>query len=324
MAEEILKDIFVLQIPLPNNPLKYLNSYYIKGNERNLLVDTGFNTEACYDALTTQLREINATMENTDIFLTHLHSDHSGLVPAVASDSSKVFIGENDRVIIERMLTPEYWYMVHEKFLRNGFTESELTKNRDNNPALKYMPSKQIEYSGVEEGFEFALGGHIFTAIFTPGHTPGHMCLYDKRRKILLSGDHILFDISPNIILWSEEGNSLGDYLSSLEKIRTLEIEHTLAAHRRPTGDCHGRINELIEHHAVRIAEAEKIVRNSPGISAYNAAAQMKWDIRAKSWADFPLAQKWFAVGEALAHLQYLYKTGAVKRDFVDGVFVFS
>ena len=65
-------------MPLPNNPLKALNAYLIKGRDRNLLVDTGFNREECRRALLGGLRLLDAPLDQTDIFITHLHVDHSG------------------------------------------------------------------------------------------------------------------------------------------------------------------------------------------------------------------------------------------------------
>jgi glyoxylase-like metal-dependent hydrolase (beta-lactamase superfamily II) len=76
MTEKIIENIYRIFVPLPKNPLKNLNAYLIKG-EKNLLIDTGFNMPECRRALMEGLSELDAEPGKTDIFLTHLHSDHS-------------------------------------------------------------------------------------------------------------------------------------------------------------------------------------------------------------------------------------------------------
>ena len=80
MAEQIVEDLWRLDIPLVGNPLKNLNSYLITG-QRSLLIDTGFRQEPCREAMERQLAEVGVDRDRMDIFLTHLHSDHTGLAP---------------------------------------------------------------------------------------------------------------------------------------------------------------------------------------------------------------------------------------------------
>ncbi|SHJ15406.1 Glyoxylase, beta-lactamase superfamily II [Dethiosulfatibacter aminovorans DSM 17477] len=324
MTKEIFKNIYLIEVPLPNNPLKNLNSYYIKGKKRNLLVDTGFNNDICYEALTEGLTEIGATMKNTDIFLTHLHSDHTGLCGRIASESSKIFIGSLDKTYLEYFCKGTYWDDTKDKFVNQGFSESEFLVNKDTNPIVKYAPPKDTLYTAVEDGHVFDLGGVRLETIFTPGHTPGHMCLYIRDKKILFSGDHIIFDITPNISPLPGITNSLGCYLKSLEKLKDLEVEHTLSSHRNAMGDDKKRINELIEHHMERLDEAYSIVENSGGLSSYEVASKMTWSVRLNDWKDFPPHQKWFAVGEAAAHLDYLQQNGKIHKYKRDNVYIYS
>ena len=80
------------------------------------------------------------------------------------------------------------------------------------------------------------------------------------------------------------------------------------------------RVDALLEHHARRLDELTAILRARPGSTAYEAAAHMTWNIRSRSWDDFPLAQKWFAVGEGIAHLDHLRRQGRLQREQQDGV----
>ena len=90
IIEEVLPNLFRIEIPLPKNPLKAVNSYVIKSSERNLIIDTGFNQEECESAMQTGLRKLEIDLRKTDFFITHLHDDHIGLVPKLATDNSKI------------------------------------------------------------------------------------------------------------------------------------------------------------------------------------------------------------------------------------------
>ena len=79
------------------------------------------------------------------------------------------------------------------------------------------------------------------------------------------------------------------------------------------------RIDELTQHHADRAAEALRILNSGP-LSAFDVAARMTWDIQCDSWEAFPVAQRWFATGEAISHLRFLEEEGKVVRRAVDGI----
>ena len=131
-------------------------------------------------------------------------------------------------------------------------------------------------------------------------------------------GDHVLFDITPNITAWPRMPDALGSYLRSLEKIRAYDVKLALPGHRRG-GDMHLRIDQLLEHHKRRLEEAFSAVKNHPGQPAYFLAGKMTWKIRASSWDTFPVAQKWFAVGECMSHLDHLMVQGRIRKELQGG-----
>ncbi len=102
--------------------------------------------------------------------------------------------------------------------------------------------------------------------------------------------------------------------MASLDKVNELEIDLTLPAHRRLIADPNARITELKEHHHRRLNEVVSILKQGPQ-HALQIASQMTWDLKADSWEEFSRAQKWFATGEALAHLRYLEEAGTVCRE---------
>ena len=101
MCEEILPDLFRIKIPLPESPLKYLNSYVIRDAERNLIIDTGLNRKECLDAMLKGLKKLDVELTRSDIFITHLHADHFGLVAKLASDSSDILFSRPEKELME-------------------------------------------------------------------------------------------------------------------------------------------------------------------------------------------------------------------------------
>ncbi len=312
--------MFRIEAPLPKNPLRSINSYVIKGDERNLVVDTGMNREECESVLRASYAELDLDLGSTDFFITHFHADHMGLVSHFATDTSLVYYNEIEAAFLGGSGKPGSFQSRMSVAARlNGFPEEEVNKSAENHPGFKYGPPQHPEFTIVSPGDILNVGEYAFEGISTPGHTVGHMCLYEKNKRILLSGDHVLGDITPNIAHEGGEGNPLGDYLDNLAKVDELEVDLVLPGHRSIFTTFHERIQELKDHHRVRCDEVLGILDGGE-MTVYEIAGRMKWNISAKSWADFPIMQKWFASGECNAHLIYLERQGKVQRKVVDGV----
>lgn len=324
MPELLLDNIYRIEIPLPRSPLKTLNSYFIKNpNGRNLLIDTGFNRKECKEATFNALEELQVDMDKTDLFITHLHSDHCGLASVLPRPGAKIYCSKIDGDIINANTTEEYWERLDETFIGYGFPRAEIGRNTDIHPGRKYNNERPIEFSIIKDGDIIKVGKYNLKCIMTPGHTPGHMCLYDEKEKILFSGDHILGDITPNICFGLDMEDPLKSYFDSLKLIRNLDIKHLFTAHREMVGDPYQRIDKLLDHHQIRLAEVMTIM-DGKTLNAYQVAGDMTWDIKCETWEDFPAQQKWFAVGEAISHLQYLVGIGKLKKELINDVYHYS
>lgn len=319
MVTQVAERLFRIPVPLPGNPLKNLNAYLIQG-PRNLLVDTGFRQAECRQALLAGLAELQVSLADTDLFLTHLHSDHAGLAPELLSPTSRIFISATDRVRLPGPACTTQWADFDALSLAAGFPAPLLKELETSNPARAPEPPPCDRYEPVSDGDQFHYGGYTFHALSTPGHTPGHMVLWEPDTGLLLLGDHVLFDITPNITTWPGYANPLGDYLHSLAQVRQLPVQLPLPAHRTVQKGFRTRIDEIIAHHHRRCSEALTVLSATPDLTAYDLTAQMTWQIRCRGWADFPVPQKWFAVGEASAHLEYLMAQGKVTRHLDGGL----
>ena len=318
MAKHIVENLWQLEIPLEGNPLKTLNSYLILG-ERSLLIDTGFRWESCRIAMERELAEVGVDRDQMDIFATHLHSDHVGLAAELIRPGCRILIGEIDGPGVEDYIEDDVWTELYAAYVQDGFSWEEIDHLWDENPAQEAAPTVWEQYEYIKDGEILSYGGYDLRCILTPGHTPGHICLYEENKGWLFCGDHVLFHISPNICRWTGVPDSLGDYLESLQKVRSLSVDLLLPAHREETGNLAARVDELTEHHLRRIEDAWQTVQEEPGLTGYEIAGRMRWKIRSRSWEDFPLQQKFFAVGEALAHLDYLEVRNRVERRLENG-----
>ncbi len=311
VIEQIRNDLYRAEIPLPRNPLKATNSYIMKGNPRNLVIDTGMNREECKTALLDAFDQLDVDMQKTDFFVTHLHADHVGLVDELSAENALIYFNEPDAEILNKK---DLWQLVVSLAGRHGFPEELVNMAIDSHPGQRYSPKDEVEFSMVEDGDILRYGEYELHCVVTPGHTGGHTCLYEPNLKYFFSGDHILGDITPNISTWLDESNPLAEYFKSLDRVYKMNVDLVLPGHRRLIKDCRGRIEELKNHHRARLDEVVEILSENGPKSAYEVASKMTWDLVAADWEDFPIMQKWFATGEALAHIRYLEVEGKVKR----------
>ncbi len=310
MVEQVRPDLYRIKVPLPDSPLKFLNSYVVRSAGRNLVIDTGLNRTSCFEAMKGGLEEARIDPDRTDFFITHLHADHFGLVSRLISGSSRVYFNRPDAETIEAW---PGWDPMVAYAAENGFPEGDLRRAIEQHPGFKFSSDWVPELNILQDGDIIDAGDYHFRCVHTPGHSVGHTCLYEPEKKILVSGDHILIDITPNIQCWSEIHNPLESYLASLKLAGDLEVDLTLPGHRRLITDHRSRITQLREHHQSRLGEVLRIMSNGP-MTAYEVASRMTWDIKCDSWDAFPLTQKWFATGEAISHLKYLKEKGLVAR----------
>ncbi len=321
MAEEIYPDLFRIKIPLPDSPLKYLNSYVIRGKDRHLIVDTGLNRKRCKTAMLAGLSEIKVDLKDADIFITHLHADHFGLVGELVTDTTTVYFNRPDTELIEHW---EGFEPMIRFAAKNGFPEDMLRQALSQHPGFKYGTDWIPSLNLLNDDDVLAVGNYRFSCVHTPGHTQGHTCLYEPTHRFLIAGDHLLEDITPNIQCWSEDTDPLKDYLESLDKVYPLAVDQVLPGHRRLFENFTGRITTLKGHHEQRLKEVADILTHADPMSAFAVAARMTWDIKADSWDAFPVPQKWFATGEALSHLRYLENKNIICRVQAEPVVLYA
>ena len=201
-----------------------------------------------------------------------------------------------------------------ERFLAEGFPADILEPISSATPFITFSMGESDErLTPLDDGDIITIGDMHLETVVTPGHTPGNAMFWLKEKGIMFTGDQVLFDITPNITTWAGIDDSLGDYLESLERIKQYPVKLALPGHRT-SGDYHLRIDELIHHHKLRVTEILDILHKEQHLNAYELTSRMSWNVRGGDWDHFPNTQKWYAVGECIAHLDYLRKENLIER----------
>ncbi len=160
-----------------------------------------------------------------------------------------------------------------------------------------------------EDGDRPEVPGWDLTALWTPGHSPGHLCFWEGGNRLMLSGDHVLPRITPNIPFHPQAGvDPLGDFLRSLDRVATFDADEVLPAHEHRFVSLSGRVDELKAHHEQRFAEVVTAIKDGV-TTAWDIAARMHWS---RSWDRIDGFMRRAAVGEAMAHLRALEVRGLV------------
>ncbi|MGH7330339.1 MAG: MBL fold metallo-hydrolase, partial [Polyangiaceae bacterium] len=165
----------------------------------------------------------------------------------------------------------------------------------------------------VEDGDVLTIGNRRLRVVWTPGHTPGHICLYDEERSVVFTGDHVLPQITPHIGYWIESDlDPLGKFLESLRKLKSLGAKSALPAHREPIDDVGGRLDVLFAHHDER--ESPLLESLSTTLTGAQIAAKLPWRRNQSKFDELPATERSFALVETLAHLEHLRARGIVER----------
>lgn len=322
MATEVLPGLYQLKVPIPNNPLGWVLPYLIPGDDGYTLVDSGWNTPEAFQALEEELRSVSVPFDRIKrLLVTHVHPDHYGLAGRIKEVSgAQVIIHQRERDFIRsRYRDPEQLLVRVATWLRDhGVPKDELADLQSAAMPVRgfVVPTEPDAVLWGGETLDF--GEYKFEVYWTPGHSPGHICFYERAKKTILTGDHVLPGITPNISLHPQQTtNPLGDYLASLERLKPLEVDDVLPAHEHSFKDLHGRLDELAHHHAERLDEMLAVIGDEAK-TGYEVASNIVWTIGALQ--DFSPWMRRAALGETLAHLEYAVYESRLRQFQIDGI----
>ncbi|WP_327428326.1 MULTISPECIES: MBL fold metallo-hydrolase [unclassified Streptomyces] len=317
-----------IRVPIPDNPLGNTLVYVVDTDRGPVLIDTGWDDPTSWDTLVEGLTGCGTSVaEIHGVVITHHHPDHHGLSGQVREASGAwIAMHAADTAIVRRTREnrPERWFAyMAAKLAASGAPEEHVAPLREARTSVR-RPSTLPGFSPalpdreIVPGELLALPGRRLRAIWTPGHTPGHVCLHleeDHPAQLpghgrLFSGDHLLPRITPHIGLYEDPDDAtiadpLGDYLDSLERVGRLDPAEVLPAHQHAFADAPSRVRELLAHHEERLTGLLALI--STPLTPWQLAERMEWN---RPWDQIPYGSRNIAVSEAEAHVRRLVKLG--------------
>jgi glyoxylase-like metal-dependent hydrolase (beta-lactamase superfamily II) len=322
-------NIHQIVVTMPDSPLANLNCYLIKGKDGWTMIDTGLFTEPSFDSLKAGLEKLGVAFNDIEtILITHIHPDHFGLTGRIKqlSPATKVIMHRWDADRIESRYI--HFFDLREKvgamLKRHGVPSYDASE-------LKSVSMPRLDHVRVTFPDSTVFGGEnidngLFNLeiIWTPGHSNGHICIYEPQNRVLFSGDHVLSVITPNVPYHVESGdNPLGDYINALHKIKFLPISLVLPGHKRIFKNLRARIEAIVDHHQRRKNEILEILKRDAS-NAYKISAKLKWNIPGADWDRLPGLHKRIAVMETIAHLESLRWEGLIERAGSDNLITYT
>lgn len=317
---ELFKGINQIKLPLSKAGPDTVNVYIIEGKDGNLMIDTGWNTLEAFNTLAQEMKNSGFAMKDiTNIVITHLHPDHMGLAGKVAELSgATIAVSETENKLIDSLYThPES--LISEMilfFMANGVPEWELKMLAEASYNIRNYVTPFKASTFLKPGDRVDMEPFAFQVIATPGHSPGHICLYEPEKKYLFSGDHILAEIVPNVGYHPLSGeNPLGDYVKALNDLSGLEVRFVFPGHSSVFSGLAPKIDDIQRFHQDRMNKIQRVMGVEQK-NAYDIAKAIPWIINGDETAYDKLEpiDRRLAVLETLAHLQYLVAEGRGKR----------
>ena len=233
-VEQVRPGLWSIPVPIPDNPLRYVLSYCFETSQGPVVVDPGWPTDEGIEALRQGLTAVGSDIESIHgLLLTHAHLDHHGLANTLRSMSGCwVAMHPVEEQTVARLRDVGALEAVNQRWLSAcGVPSDELT-------GAIWDPAEISARAGIvpdiliEDGEDAQVPGWSVAAIWTLGHTPGHLCFVVGEADVVLTGDHVLPRITSNVSSYYEDDKPLDPYLASFERMREFDSREALAGSR--------------------------------------------------------------------------------------------
>lgn len=314
-VEEVRTGLWSIPVPIPQNGLRYVLVYALELDDGVAIVDAGWDCDEAWQGLETGLATAGYQVADVrTVLVTHLHPDHFGLVGRVrARSGARVAMHSADARLVRHQEPVEAEDLAHlsrRQLCRAGGPE-RLYAEQHAMPLPRFGAGDGVDLA-VADGDRIDLPGWNLRAVWTPGHSPGHLCFIERDLGVLLSGDHVLPRISPNVSLMpGHSPDPLGTYLASLRKIAEVEVDEVLPGHEYRFRGLTERVHEMLHHHNERLSEIEAVVSEYSGMMAWQVTERLSWS---RPFHQMPAGLMRLALREILAHLLVLAEQGRLRE----------
>jgi len=316
-TEQVADCVYRIPLPMPGDHLKAVNVYALEGADGVTLIDGGWAQPAARAALDAGLAAIGARPSVIkQILVTHAHRDHYTLAVVLRREfGTPIALGAGERDSIAALTSdvPTVSYGSQIRLLRAAGAD-DLARFAEEQAA--YVDPKRDGWEVPDQWLDAGVvpaGGSELTVVPTPGHTSGHIVFAVLPRGLLFSGDHVLPHITPSVGVETVPTPApIASFLESLALVRTLPDLRLLPAHGPVTSSSHARVDELVAHHDVRLAEIRRAVIAGGEQPALSIAMRLGWTRHRREFAELDLFNQILAIGETIAHLTVLGRSGLV------------
>ena len=328
-VELVAEGVHRIPLPMPTDGLRAVNVYALVEPDGVVLVDGGWRIDPAREALEAALAVLGAGVPDVrHCLVTHAHRDHYTLAVDLRSRAgTSVGLGAGERSNLERVrrYDPDGVTGTDERLFAAGAAELVTLVRQHRRIEDVDVADWQDPDVWLADGQRVALlGGRELRVLSTPGHTAGHVAFVDDDASLVFSGDHVLPHITPSIGFESDPvASPLADYLTSLGTVLAEPDRVMLPAHGPAGGSVHRRVEQLLEHHRVRLDQTLAATRACPG-PALGVASVLRWTRHERSFAELDLFNRMLAVNETLAHLVVLEAQGRVDARDDNGVLIFT
>jgi glyoxylase-like metal-dependent hydrolase (beta-lactamase superfamily II) len=312
-----------IRMPLPF-ALDHINLWLIEDFDGWAIVDTGFGIEATWGLWETHFAGAMEGKPVTRIIVTHYHPDHVGSARWL-SDRTGAQVWMTEAEFLTAHAVREGiagWTRENGNalFRSHGLDARRLeAQTTRGNSFRRGVPTLPLVYRRMIDGDNISIGGNNWRVTTMFGHAPEHATLYCEALRVLISGDQVLPRITTNVGVWGSqpEGNPLKLFLDSFAKLKGLpEDVLVLPSHDRVFKGLHERIAQLRVHHDARLADV------LAACDQPTSGTEMLPVLFRRALDDHQLM---FALGETIAHLNYLHQSGQLARtQSEDGVYRFQ
>ncbi|OGP82913.1 MAG: hypothetical protein A2V87_06430 [Deltaproteobacteria bacterium RBG_16_58_17] len=317
---EVAAGLYMLTLPMPFR-LEHVNVFAALEEDGFTLIDTGPNLTGTFPALEASLTEIGRRVEECRrILITHFHMDHCGLAGLIADRSGAgIFLSEIDDLTVRTFADEDRRLESLRRFaLENGLDVRTFATIEREFTALRTATSPFTATGILADGERLRVGGRVMEIVATPGHSRGHISIYLPEERILIAGDHVLPNITPNLSpdLIDPTFRPLKSFLESLERVASLPLGMVFPAHGGPFPDLKGRVEEIRQHHSERSGFTLAALKEQPKTTEAVS--------RCIFGNDLPPFDKFLALNETFVHLIELMAEGALRQERRNGFCYFS
>jgi glyoxylase-like metal-dependent hydrolase (beta-lactamase superfamily II) len=281
--------------------------YVFETPQGAVLIDAGWDTPEAWTHLEDGLATAGFGVGDVrGVMVTHIHPDHYGLSGRIREKSGAwVALHPADaQLLLSRYVDVDSLLgSMRALLIDSGVPDADVGDLNTASMGIRQFVTFAQPDVLLEDGDAVEVPGWDVRAIWTPGHSPGHLCFYEREHRILFSGDHVLPRISPNIAIHSQQtGNPLAEFLDALAKVAALDVAEVMPAHEWRFRGLAERAASLAAHHAARCDEIEVLLEAGP-LTGWEVTTRLTWS---RPFAEIVGFMRRAALGEALAHLVLL------------------